>query len=245
MKLLAMDTSTMVMGVAVLDMEKNQVLGEVITNLRKNHSVRLMPTVANLLNDLELTLDDIGGLAVTSGPGSYTGIRIAVTTAKTISWARKLPLYSDTSLKVLAMNGFYFDGVIVPMFDARRRRVYSGCFAQTNGKLVEVLKQQVVPLDDWLKQLSELNRPVLFLGDDVKTFKEDIQKAFGTRAFFGTAFENIPRASQLALLAVDKWKNHEPSEPIDFAPNYLQLTEAEVNWLKKHGNGDYMHGEKA
>lgn len=245
MKILAMDTSTLVMGVAVLDAEENRLLGEVTTNLHKNHSVRLMPTISRLLDELELSLDDIGALAVTAGPGSYTGIRIAVTTAKTISWARKLPLYSDTSLRVLAMNGFYFDGVIVPMFDARRRRVYSGGFVREDGEVVEILTQQVIPLDDWLAQIRELNRPVLFLGDDVKRFEDDIFKILGERAFLGTSCENIPRASQLAVLAAKKWKNHERPEQIDFAPNYLQLTEAEVNWLKKHGKGDNMHGEKS
>jgi tRNA threonylcarbamoyladenosine biosynthesis protein TsaB len=245
MKILAMDTSTLVMGVAVLDAEENRLLGEVTTNLHKNHSVRLMPTVSSLLEELELSLDRIGALAVTAGPGSYTGIRIAVTTAKTMAWARKLPLYSETSLKVLAMNGFYFDGVIVPMFDARRKRVYSGVFAREGEGLVEVIPQQVVSIEEWLAQICQLNCPVLFLGDDVKKFQDDIFKELGDRAFLGTASENIPRASQLAILAASKWKNHEPFERIDFAPNYLQLTEAEANWLKKQGNGDNVHGEKA
>lgn len=240
-----MDTSTLVMGVAVLDAEEDRVLGEVTTNLHKNHSVRLMPTISHLLAELELSLDDVGALAVTAGPGSYTGIRIAVTTAKTISWARKLPLYSDSSLRVLAMNGLHFDGVVVPMLDARRKRVYSGAFAREGNEPVEVLPQQVVGIDDWLKQIRDLERPALFLGDDVVRFQDDILKALGDQAVFGTAAENIPRASQLAVLAQRKWKSHEPPERIDFAPNYLQLTEAEANWLKKHGNGDGVHGEKA
>lgn len=233
MKMLTMDTSTLAMGVAVLDVEANQVLGEVSTQLHKNHSVRLMPSIEQLLRDLDLTIQEIGLLAVTSGPGSYTGIRIGVTTAKTISWARNIPLYSASSLAVLAMNGFRFDGLIVPMWDARRRRAYTGAFQWAGEQLEEALPQQVAEIDRWLEQLAEQKRPILFLGEVL--YKEQIRERLGERAHFGTAAENIPRASQLGLLAAGKWRNQEPAEMMQFAPNYLQVTEAEANWAKQQG----------
>ncbi|MBA4495573.1 tRNA (adenosine(37)-N6)-threonylcarbamoyltransferase complex dimerization subunit type 1 TsaB [Paenactinomyces guangxiensis] len=244
MKMLTMDTSTLVMGIAVLDLEEKRVLGEVTTNLHKNHSVRLMPTVDQLLRDLDLAMSEIGVLAVTAGPGSYTGIRIGVTTAKTISWACGIPLYSESSLTVLAMNGYHFDGVVVPLFDARRRRVYSGVFQRDGEKMSEVVPQQVVEIESWLKQIGELRRPVLFLGDDVARFQDVIAGSLGDAAHFGSPAENIPRASQLGILAWHKWINDEPPEHADFAPNYLQMTEAEANWLKKQGNGETSNGEK-
>lgn len=233
MKLLSMDTSTLVMGAAVFDLETRKVLGEITTNLHKNHSVRLMPTIDRLLRDLDLKVDEITHLAVTSGPGSYTGIRIGVTTAKTIAWARQIPLYSESSLTVLAMNGLRFDGLVVPMFDARRHRVYTGAFQPGQGRIQEKFPQQVIAVDRWLEQIASTNQPVLFLGDDVIRFQEEIQAAIGEQAFFGTPAENIPRPASLAWLACQKWNRHEPPEHKDFAPNYLQLTEAEANWLKK------------
>ncbi|MFS8580969.1 MAG: tRNA (adenosine(37)-N6)-threonylcarbamoyltransferase complex dimerization subunit type 1 TsaB, partial [Novibacillus thermophilus] len=124
MKILAIDTSTLVMGVSLL--EDDRVLGEVTTNLRKDHSVRLMPTVARLMEELRLSLSELDLIAVASGPGSYTGVRIGVTTAKTMAWSRNLPLIGISSLAVLAMNGLRFDGKIAPLFDARRDRVYTG-----------------------------------------------------------------------------------------------------------------------
>jgi tRNA threonylcarbamoyladenosine biosynthesis protein TsaB len=242
MKLLALDTSTLVMGVAVFDMETKRVLGEVITNLHKNHSVRLMPTIAQLLTELELSLEDIHALAVTSGPGSYTGIRIGVTTAKTMAWARDLPLYSESSLTVLAMNGLRFDGLVVPLFNARRRRVYSGVYAAKDGEMVEVIPAQVVPIENWLEQIEQLGKPVLFLGDDVEKFRQTIVEQLGEMAQFGMAAENLPRPGHLAWVAYRKWSRHEPPEHADFAPNYLQLTEAEANWLKKHGKEEGENG---
>ncbi|MFC7441611.1 tRNA (adenosine(37)-N6)-threonylcarbamoyltransferase complex dimerization subunit type 1 TsaB [Laceyella putida] len=238
MKLLAMDTSTLVLGVAVYDAEENRVLGELTTNLHKNHSVRLMPALDQLLTDLDLSLEEIGALAVTSGPGSYTGIRIGVTTAKTMAWARKLPLYSESSLTVLAMNGRPFPGLIVPMFDARRARAYTGVYKREQGGLAEVLPQQVMEVATLLDRLRERDEPVLFLGDDVAKFHEGIVGVLGDRAEFGNPADHVPRAAQLAWLCGQKWRAHQPPEHADFTPNYLQITEAEANWLKKQGKAE-------
>jgi tRNA threonylcarbamoyladenosine biosynthesis protein TsaB len=242
MKMLAMDTTTLVLGVAVL--EEGKVLGEVTTNLSKKHSVRLMPTVDSLLKDLDLRIEDIDVLAVTDGPGSYTGIRIGVTTAKTIAWARKIPLYTESSLTVLAMNGLRFSGLVVPLFDARRQRVYTGIYRPDYQHLTEVLPQQVMPLDDLLSELTKHDEPVLFLGDDGKKFQEKIMDQLGTRAVMGLPAENIPRPSQLAWLAWQKMEKGISPASETMTPNYLQLTQAEANLLQKQGNGECTNGER-
>jgi tRNA threonylcarbamoyladenosine biosynthesis protein TsaB len=235
MKLLAMDTSTSVMGIAVMDLENQHILGETTCYFPKNHSIHFMPAMDHLLQELELTLIQIDLLAVTSGPGSYTGVRIGVTTAKTLSWAKKLPLYSESSLTVLAMNGLRFPGVVVPLFDARRQRVYSGVYRQNGDQMKEVYPQQVVEIDHWLEQIAQVECSVLFLGNDVVHFRDEVEKRLGNRAQFGFATENILHPSQLAMIAWRKWIAHDPPEHIDFAPNYLQMTEAEANWLKTAG----------
>lgn len=235
MKVLAIDTSTLVMGVALL--EEDRILGEVTTNLRKDHSVRLMPMVARLLEELRLTFSDLDLIAVAAGPGSYTGVRIGVTTAKTMAWSRNLPLIGISTLAVLAMNGMRFGGKIAPLFDARRDRIYTGLFqGGESGEVRPVKKERVVSVDEWLKEL-EGEGPVLFLGDDVDRFRERISDALGENAFFGLPPENIPRASCLGRLALERWKREGKGEGPDFAPNYLQLAEAEVKWLSRRGNG--------
>jgi tRNA threonylcarbamoyladenosine biosynthesis protein TsaB len=242
MKLLAMDTSTAMMGIAVMDLEHVQILGETTIHLHRNHSVRFMPAMEHLLHELELTMADIHVLAVTAGPGSYTGIRIGVTIAKTISWARQLPLYSESSLTVLAMNGLRFTGIVVPLLDARRRRVYSGVYEHDGGKMVEVCPQQVVEIERWLEQISQYPQSVLFLGNDVVHFRAEIEQRLGKQAQFGTVAENVPQPSQLAMLAWKKWADHEPPEHTDFAPRYLQLAEAEANWRKQQAHGEKQNG---
>ncbi|GGE24109.1 tRNA (adenosine(37)-N6)-threonylcarbamoyltransferase complex dimerization subunit type 1 TsaB [Marinithermofilum abyssi] len=228
---LAIDTSTLVLGVAVLDEER--VLGEVTTNLKKNHSVRLMPTVVSLLQELDLSPADIGQVAVAAGPGSYTGVRIGFTTAKTLTWSRNIPMLSVSSLAVLAMNGIRFPGKVVPMFDARRNRAYTGCFRAKNGRMEAVIPERVGSVDRWLKELRG-EGPLLFLGDDVARFRDSIVQTLGNQAHFGLPGENIPRASHLAWLAYRMYKE-DPRSVIQAAPNYLQMTEAEAKWLKANG----------
>lgn len=236
MKILAIDTSTLVMSVSILEEEK--VLGELITNNDKRHSVRLMPTISHLLTELTLTLKDIDILAVTKGPGSYTGIRIGVTTAKTFAWSNNLPLYGISILTVLAQNGLHFNGLVVPLIDARRNRVYAGCFQQIDGEYQEFQKQQVMPIASLLDFLADQDQSVLFLGDDCKKFLEEINQRLGKQAVFGTPADNIPKASQLGYLAWRKWRAKERPETDQFTPDYLQRTQAETNWLMQQKNGD-------
>ncbi|MFC4075298.1 tRNA (adenosine(37)-N6)-threonylcarbamoyltransferase complex dimerization subunit type 1 TsaB [Salinithrix halophila] len=234
MKWLAIDTSTLVLGVAV--MEEGGLLGEVTTNLHKNHSVRLMPTVARLLEDLDLSVSDLDAVAVAGGPGSYTGIRIGFTTAKTIAWSRDIPLYRVSSLAVLAMNGLRFPGGVVPLFDARRNRVYTGLYQGRLGEVIPALPERVIDLDQWLMELRGKG-PLLFLGDDTARFRDRIIEVLGGEAHFGLAAENVSRASLLGELAIASRRRGEDPELEDAAPNYLQLAEAEAKWLKGQTNG--------
>ncbi|OYD06738.1 tRNA (adenosine(37)-N6)-threonylcarbamoyltransferase complex dimerization subunit type 1 TsaB [Paludifilum halophilum] len=232
MKILAMDTSTLVMSVAV--MEDNRVLGEVTTNLHKNHSVRLMPTVVGLMEDLDLSVDDLDAVAVAAGPGSYTGVRIGFTTAKTIAWSRKLPLIPVSSLAVLAMSGLRFPGGVVPLFDARRNRVYTGLYRREGERLTAVKRERVMDVNRWLEELDQ-EGPCLFLGDDVHRFQETIADQLGKAAVFGLPAENTARASYLGQLALDHYRLGETPAADNAAPDYLQLAEAEAKWLRTQG----------
>src|SRR5574342_1124584 len=126
MTILAIDTSNYALGVALL--EENQVLGEYMTNLKKNHSVRIMPAIQTLMQDCDRVPADLTKVVVAKGPGSYTGVRIGVTIAKTLAWTLKKDLVGISSLEVLAQSGKYFDGFTVPLFDARRTQVFTGLY---------------------------------------------------------------------------------------------------------------------
>jgi tRNA threonylcarbamoyladenosine biosynthesis protein TsaB len=229
MNILAVDTSTLVLSVAVLNEQK--VLGEKSTNLKKNHSVRLMPAIDELLTDLDMSLSDLDMLAVTAGPGSYTGVRIGVTTIKTLAWSLQKPFLAVSTLAVMAMNGLYFPGNVVPLIDARREQVYTAVYNPGNGKLQEKMPEKIVLIDDLLSELKMDQNQVLFVGDDVDIFRSTIESKLGDQARFAPPTFYLPRASNLGVLALQKWFQSNKSENHDFAPNYLQLTLAEKNLL--------------
>ncbi|HET7578758.1 MAG TPA: tRNA (adenosine(37)-N6)-threonylcarbamoyltransferase complex dimerization subunit type 1 TsaB [Bacillales bacterium] len=226
MKVLAIDTSNQVMGVAVSDGQT--VLGEIATNMKKNHSVRLMPAIESLLKEVHLEQKDLDRVAVAYGPGSYTGVRIGVTVAKTMAWALDIPIVGVSSLEVLAQNGSRFFGRVSPLFDARRGQVYTGLYSIRNGQFDNVKKDRIVQLADWLDQIGKGDEPILFLGQDLDKHGKMIKETLGDQAYFASLGEQNPRPGELALLG----SSRSPAKSVHaFTPAYLQLPEAEAKWL--------------
>ncbi|WP_088106088.1 tRNA (adenosine(37)-N6)-threonylcarbamoyltransferase complex dimerization subunit type 1 TsaB [Halalkalibacter urbisdiaboli] len=226
-KTLAIDTSSFVMGVAVTEGE--QVLGEIITNIKKNHSIRLMPAIVDLMKEVGTKPSELERIVVADGPGSYTGVRIGVTTAKTMAWSLQIPIVGISSLEVIAQNGAYFSGLISPIMDARRGQVYTGLYQHEQHVVKNKEDDRLILLADWLELLKERQEEVLFVGQDVAIHRELIEERLGQRAIFPSQSKWLPRPSELARLGLQ----HESVQSIHtFVPRYLQLAEAEVNWLK-------------
>lgn len=230
MKVLAIDTSNFTLGIALID--GNQVIGEYITNLKKNHSVRVMPAIETLLKDCDTLPKELDKIVVAKGPGSYTGVRIGVTIAKTLAWTLNIPLASVSSLEALAANGRYFNGLISPLFDARRGQVYTGLYEYNHGQLVEVVEDCNILSSEWATRLKEWNRPILFVGQDIEIHREVIREVLGDAAVFVAHSLYNPRPSELAFLGKDK-----AAEDIhQFVPNYVRMAEAEAKWLEQQAN---------
>ncbi|MDP4105673.1 MAG: tRNA (adenosine(37)-N6)-threonylcarbamoyltransferase complex dimerization subunit type 1 TsaB [Bacillota bacterium] len=227
MTVLAIDTSNQALGVALYD--ENKVIGEYITNLKKNHSIRIMPAIQMLMKDCERTPKDLTKIVVAKGPGSYTGVRIGVTIAKTLAWSLQLPLVGVSSLEILAAGaGRYFNGAVVPLFDARRGQVYSGLYRYHNNELVTVQNDALVMMTEWAEELKSVENKILFIGNDLIIHRPTIEEILGSQAIFSEVTENNPRPSELVLLGKDK-----PGEDIhSFVPNYIRLAEAEAKWLE-------------
>ncbi|WP_096201975.1 tRNA (adenosine(37)-N6)-threonylcarbamoyltransferase complex dimerization subunit type 1 TsaB [Bacillus sp. FJAT-45350] len=226
MKTLAIDTSNLIMGVAVVDGEN--VLGEMITNIKKNHSLRLMPAIDELMREVGMKPKDLERIVVAEGPGSYTGVRIGVTTAKTLAWSLNIPIVGVSSLETLAQNGRYFQGSVSPIFDARRGQVFTGLYRSIGNQVTQVWEDRLVLLEDWLQQIKEQEEQVLFLGNDLSIHQQTIQDVLGDQAKFGVGSQRNPRPSEIAMLALER----EPAGDVhQFVPKYLRLAEAEANWL--------------
>jgi tRNA threonylcarbamoyladenosine biosynthesis protein TsaB len=227
-KVLAIDTSTYVLGVAIV--EKDKVIGELVTNVKKNHSVRAMPAIEQLMKDCDVKPADLDLIVAGKGPGSYTGVRIGVTLAKTLAWSLNKPLAGVSSLELLAANGRYFNGSICSLMDARRGQVYTGLYRFDDMKLVTEIEDVNILVTDWLTLLKDKQEPVLFIGNDVLLHKETIIEYLGELAQFAQVSEYNPRPSELAFLGMQKEK--EAGNVHSFVPNYTRLAEAEAKWLE-------------
>ncbi|KIL13540.1 hypothetical protein C2W58_03472 [Bacillus pumilus] len=226
MTILAIDTSNHTLGIALV--KDSTVIGESITYLKKNHSVRAMPTVEALMKECGVAPSELSKIVVAKGPGSYTGVRIGVTIAKTLAWTLSIPISAVSSLETLAANGQYFDGWISPLFDARRGQVYTGLYTFEEGKIKEIKPDQNILLTDWLHELKQTGKPVLFLGQDVHLHEESIRSILGETAVIAEGAFYNPRPSVLAFLGADR-----PAEDVhQLVPNYIRLAEAEVKWLE-------------
>lgn len=227
MKVLAIDTSNYVLGIAVIDEEK--VIGEYITNVKLNHSIRVMPAIENLLKDCGVSPTELTKIVVAKGPGSYTGVRIGVTIAKTLAWTLKIPLVGVSSLAILAAPlARYFNGMVSPIFDARRGQVYTGLYQSVQGQLTVTEKDQLVLSKDWAAKLKQGSDKILFVGNDLPLHQQAIQDILEEQAIFAQVTEHNPRPAELAWLGKDL-----PGEDIhSFVPNYIRLAEAEAKWLE-------------
>ena len=216
MKVLAFDTSSKALSLAIL--ENKQVLAETTINIKKNHSITLMPAINFLMESLDWTPKDLDRIVAAEGPGSDTGLRIAVATAKTLAHTLNIELVGMSS--VLALVPSQQEGLVVPVMDARRNNVYAGFYE--NAK--PVMPESHLSFEEVLEKVKGVSQ-VTFVGE-VAPFVEQIQEHL-PRANYQ---ENLPNASNLALWAWDK----EATSLHDFVPNYLKRVEAEENWLKNH-----------
>ncbi|WP_088008870.1 tRNA (adenosine(37)-N6)-threonylcarbamoyltransferase complex dimerization subunit type 1 TsaB [Indiicoccus explosivorum] len=221
---LGIDTSNSPLAVGLV--KDGVTLIEETSNLKINHSLTAMPAVESLLHRASLKPGDLTHIAVAQGPGSYTGVRIGMTIAKTLAWSLGLPLVPVSSLKILAANGRYFNGMICPIIDARRGTVYAGTFK--GPSLLSAEPEAHQELSDLLGRLETAEGTILFAGSDASQHEETIRNALGDRALFLGSHNRLPRASELIRLAMEET----PVNAHAAVPEYRRLAEAEANYLK-------------
>ena len=217
MKIAAFDTSSKALTLAIL--EDETLLAQMTLNIKKNHSITLMPATDFLMNSLDMKPTDLDRIVVAQGPGSYTGLRMAVATAKTLAHTLKIELVGVSSL--LALVPEQAEGLVIPVMDARRNNVYAGFYQ--SGQAVR--PEAHLPLAEVLEMAGAANQSVTFVGETT-AFTEQIEAALPQAAIQPT----LPGAAAVGRLGLDL-----PAQSIhDFVPNYLKRVEAEENWLKTH-----------
>ncbi|PWK05997.1 tRNA (adenosine(37)-N6)-threonylcarbamoyltransferase complex dimerization subunit type 1 TsaB [Tumebacillus permanentifrigoris] len=239
MPYLALDTATTSLSIAVG--ERGRLFGEATTQLSRNHSVKLMPLVESLLESLDIAPDQLQGLIVGRGPGSYTGVRIAVTAAKAIAFSLQIPLVGVSTMDGLARHGALSDALVVPLLDARRKQAYTAMYENQNGAFVKLQEDRLLGLDDIIRGIHsrmvvrrlDKSKPaqVLLLGDGAENHRAELQEKLGDKARFATSSsQNFVRAAHLLDAGIAMLEAGESHDTATFAPEYLQLVEAEVKW---------------
>jgi tRNA threonylcarbamoyladenosine biosynthesis protein TsaB len=227
---LGIDTANTPLSIALV--KDGEMLVEENSAMTVNHSLRAMPAIEELLAKAGIVPTEIDAIAVSEGPGSYTGVRIGVTIAKTLAWTLAKPLVGVSSLKALAANALFFNGIICPIVDARRNNVYAGAYQLNAGKLTEVIEDGHYSLEEVIHKLEQQEGPVLFIGKDTAMHEKKIVERLGERASIAPFHVNLPRASSLIYIAT---QSEQESDVHAFVPEYRRIAEAEANWLKEQG----------
>lgn len=230
MKLIAIESSALTASAAIY--EDGVIRAAYSTNFKKTHSQTLMPMIAQICEMTETNLSGLDAIAVSGGPGSFTGLRIGFATAKGLALALDKPLICVPTLDAMAYNFFGSEDIIVPIMDARRNQVYTGIYT-FEGSVLNVI-QESIPLD--ISEIIELvgkalaskpGRKVIFLGDGVAPFKETIEKEADYELLFASANLMNQSAASLAALAQVYYNEGKLSDGDTAAPVYLRPSQAE------------------
>ena len=236
MKLLVLDSSGLVASVALI--EDDQLIAEYTTGNKLTHSQTLLPMLDEVIKRTSFEIEDIDAVAVAKGPGSFTGLRIGAATAKGLGLALDKPIIPVPTVDGLAYQLFGTSMIICPMMDARRKQVYTG-FYRFEGSEMKVLKEQCAQsVEDTLIQLREYNEPVVFLGDGVPVYKEEILEKMGDLAIFSFFYANRQRAAAVGTLAQVYFAQGIYESADEFVPEYLRKSQAEREREER------LHGQK-
>ena len=214
MLILGIDTSTKICTCSIFDSE-NGVIAETSLSVKKNHSNIVMPIIDNLFKISDLNINDIDKIAVAIGPGSFTGVRIALGIAKGLAMALNKPLIAVNELDILEAIAGGSENEIIPLIDARKERVY--------------YKYQNTYVDDYLINLIsnfDKNKKYVFVGDGATNYKNILKDNLGDNAIILPMYNAFPRASVLCELALNK----EEANIYTLEPEYISKSRAEKNF---------------
>ena len=229
MKLLAIETSTMIGSVALTD--DNELLAEYQIGIRATYSDILFPAIDHILKSANVSIQEVDAFALAQGPGSFTALRIGISVIKGLALANNKPVIAIPSLDALAHNMCFSDILICPLIDARRDEVYTAFYKRGDGHTLKKLTPDRAIVPEIV--LDEIREEVVFLGDGTDLYKDLIVRKLKEKVLFSPLHLKYPRASAIAQLAFKKLNLNEVSDIEVMTPLYVRPPEAETKWVKK------------
>lgn len=237
MKVLAIESSGLTASVAVV--EETRTVAEYTVDYKKTHSQTLLPMIDEVVRMTDLDLSEINAIAVSGGPGSFTGLRIGSATAKGLGLALDKPLIHVPTVDGLAYQVYGCRDIICPIMDARRSQVYTGIytFSASAGKkegtrevnpVFQVLRMQMaIAVEDLIRRLNNYNRPVVFLGDGVPVYREMLSAGLKVPYSFAPSYMNRQRAAVVGALGIRYYQAGKYETAMEHQPEYLRQSQAE------------------
>lgn len=232
MPILAIETATLVSSVALAT--ENTLLAEITLQTKQTHSELLMPHIAKILTMAGINKADLKAIAVSNGPGSFTGLRIGLATAKALAYALKIPIIGVPSLESLAYGCPVPGAILAPMLDAQKGNIYQALFEWQDGKLIEIMPVTVLGIHEALHNLTQYEKPVVVMGEAAVLHGEKI-KEVGKNLVLAAPHVIIQRAASVAGLGQKLLKQGVTHDLMALEPLYVRRSEAEVLWEKRQG----------
>lgn len=229
MPILALDTATLVSSVALATRET--LVAELTLQTRKTHSEQLMPHIEQLLVLAETPKEDIEAVAVSIGPGSFTGLRIGLATAKALAYALQIPLIGVPTLEALAFGCPVSGAVLAPTMDAQKGNIYFALYRWQTAGLQQIAPARVIDHRAALAELAVFAEPVIVLGEAVGLYREAIDEVEGVAA--AKPHVVMPRAASVAMLGWQLLDNGVRHDVMTLEPLYIRRSEAEDLWERR------------
>jgi tRNA threonylcarbamoyladenosine biosynthesis protein TsaB len=229
MRILGIDTSTSCGSLGIID--DDEVVAEYALLRNETHSSRLVPAIQTLLKEARLGLDEIDGMAVSLGPGSFTGLRVGLSTIKGLALAAEKPVAGVPTLDALASNLPFTPYVICPIVDARKGEVYTALYKDgERGQIEQLTPYQVLSPLELLEKIPL--QETIFLGDGVEVYRELIEERLGEKALFAPPHLRFLRGSSVAEIGLQRFKKGKKDDISSLVPIYVRPSDAEINWTK-------------
>jgi tRNA threonylcarbamoyladenosine biosynthesis protein TsaB len=217
MIVLGIETSTKIGSIAIVSDEK--VMAECTLAHNKTHSSWLLPTIEWILKQMNFSIGDLTGLAVSLGPGSFTGLRVGVGTCKGLALSLRIPIAPIPTLDVLVLNLPYTERLVCPILDARRNELYTAFYRfESEGKFMRVSNYRVISPEELIDEIRE---SVVFLGDGIKRLPPSFRKNLFREAIFTPSIFWTPRALNVALIGKEVLREGKGIDAQKIKPLYI------------------------
>ncbi len=222
MKILALDSTADVCTAAICD--DSRLIAEMTVNTGNTHSQTLLPVVEQILKISETEISEIDAFACSTGPGSFTGVRIGSATIKGIAYGKNKPCVSVSTLDALAYNLIGYNGILCPVMNARRNQVYNAIYECNNGVITRLCPDRALSIEELDEELADCEKQVYLCGDGYSITEKGFKK---TRIHFVPERQRLQNAYSVACCALEKYKMGDTLTDAELVPIYLRPSQAE------------------